>query len=79
VNLSELEVGLVAPEAVTVTATVPVPGGAMAVTEVSDCDVTVAATLPKSTVAPEAPNPEPEMTTDVPPAWGPVLGDKPVT
>jgi hypothetical protein len=64
---------------VTVTSTVPVPAGAVAVIDVAELTVAVVAeTNPKSTVAP-ATKPLPVTTTDVPPAVGPAPGLTAVT
>ncbi len=64
---------------VTVTSTVPLPAGAVAVSWLVDCSVTaVAATLPKATAAPLAKF-VPVIVTVVPPAAGPAAGLTPVT
>ena len=64
---------------VTVTSTMPVPAGEVAVIDVSLATVRlVAAVVPKSTaVAPV--NPVPVTVTDVPPAVDPEVGLTPVT
>lgn len=58
---------------VTVTATWPVPGGAVAVICESLFTVKVADAWPKCTFSAPV-NPDPEITTLVPPEAGPVLG-----
>ena len=63
---------------VTVTSTVPVPGGAVAVIEEAESAVTVAGVEPKSTAVAPARS-DPLMVTLVPPAGGPVDGVTPVT
>lgn len=69
----------VPPPGVTVTVTVPAPGGEIAVIEVGDVtDTSVAGVEPKSTVDPVV-NPEPVMVTVVPPLAGPEVGDIPLT
>jgi hypothetical protein len=74
VNWSLPDTAEVTPAAVTVTSTVPVPGGAVAV--IWELELTVkpaAATPPKVTaVVPE--RPAPLIVTDVPPAVGPAVG-----
>ncbi len=64
------------PVVVTVTSTVPVPAGAVTVSDVVDAAVTVAAVEPKATVSPDALalNPLPEIVTEFPPAAGPLVG-----
>ena len=77
-NWSADDVALVPSGVVTVTSTVPVPGGAVAVIEVSESAVMVPGVEPKSTaVAPD--RSVPVMVTLVPPAGGPVDGVTPVT
>ena len=77
-NWSADEVALVPSGVVTVTSTVPVPGGAVAVIEVAESAVIVAGVEPKSTeVAPD--RSVPVIVTLVPPAGGPVDGVMPVT
>jgi len=66
------------PVVVTVTSTVPVPVGDVAVIDVSEPAVMLAGLLPKSTAVAE-PRPVPVMTTEVPPADGPDAGAMPVT
>jgi hypothetical protein len=74
VNWSAEPVALVPPELVTVTSTVPLPAGAVAVIDVALLTVNeVAAVAPNFTaVAPV--NDVPVMVTDVPPAPGPLFG-----
>ena len=69
----------VPPGVVTVTSTVPVPDGEVAVTDVALLTMTpVAAVAPKSTaVAPL--RLVPVTVTEVPPAWGPLFGLTAVT
>src|SRR6516225_8036564 len=70
---------LVPPPVVTVTSTVPVPGGLVAVSLVGDTNVTpVAAFAPKLTVAVLV-KLVPVMVTAVPPLGGPDEGDTPET
>jgi hypothetical protein len=79
VNWSAEEVGEVPAGVVTVTFTVPVPAGLLAVISVSLTTTrAVAAVVPKSTaVAPV--NPVPVIVTGVPPASVPLVGFSPVT
>jgi hypothetical protein len=78
VNRAARPVGLVPAGVVTVTSTVPVPAGAVAVIWVAEFTAYVAAVAPKRTaVAPL--NPVPVMVTVVPPASGPEVGLTPVT
>jgi hypothetical protein len=76
--VSALLVGEVPPGVVTVMSTGPVSAGAVAVSEVGELYVAVAASRPKSTIDP-ATNPVPVMVTVVPPPLGPVLGLTDVT
>ena len=78
-NWSAGELAKVPAGVVTVTSTIPVPEGLLAVISVPLTTVTlVAAVLPKSTaVAPV--NAEPVMVTKVPPPVGPTVGLMPVT
>ena len=66
------------PAVVTVTSTVPVPGGEVTVTELAVFAVIDAPVEPKWTAVAE-PRFEPEMTTLVPPDAGPEVGEMPVT
>ena len=65
---------------VTVTATVPVPAGAMTVRLVraDHVDARCPRLAPKSTVASRT-NPVPVTVTVLPPAWGPLFGLTAVT
>ena len=67
------------PMVVTLTSTVPVPAGEVAVIDVAELTVKpVAGVAPNATaVAPV--KPVPVMVTDVPPASGPAVGDIEVT
>ena len=77
-NWSAGEVAEVPLGVVTVTSTVPVPAGEVAVIEPAVSAVMVAALVPKSTaVAPE--RLVPVMVTEVPPPAGPVVGLMEVT
>jgi hypothetical protein len=79
VNRSAVEVTLVPPGVVTVTFTVPVPAGLVAVILDGLTTTTlVAATLPNETFAGLVKF-VPVMVTDVPPAAGPDCGETPVT
>ena len=71
-------VGLVPPGVVTVTSTMPVPAGAVAVTWVSEMTVTLVAGLGPKLTAVAPVKPEPVMVTTVPPAAGPEVGLMPV-
>jgi hypothetical protein len=75
VNWSALLVAEVWPDTVTVTSTVPVPAGLVAVQLLVEAQVTaVPAFDPKATVAPEVANCDPAIVTWVPPAAGPEVG-----
>ena len=64
---------------VTVTATVPVPAGELAVIDVAELTVTEPAAVPPNlTVSPDA-KPVPVIVTLVPPAVGPLVGAMPDT
>ena len=78
-NWSAGDVTEAMPGVTTVTSTVPVPAGLVAVIWVSESTTTfVAATMPKSTcVAPL--KPDPVIVTVVPPVAGPEGGLTPVT
>ena len=77
--MSDDDVADVPPAVVTVTSTVPVPAGLVAVIVVPLTTVTpVAAEVPKFTAV-ALPKSVPEMVTDVPPDGGPKLGKIPVT
>ena len=78
-NWSAWVAGEVPAEVVTVTSTVPVPAGLVAVSSVGETKPTSAAAFgPKCTPAP-AVNPVPEILTRVLPAAGPLPGLTPVT
>jgi hypothetical protein len=75
VNWSALLVAEVWPDTVTVTSTVPVPAGLVAVQLLVEAQVTaVPAFDPKATVAPDVANCDPAIVTTVPPAAGPEVG-----
>ena len=78
-NWSPADVVEVPPDVVTLTSTVPVPAGDVAVIDVAETTLMpVAAVAPKLTaVAPV--NPVPVMVTDVPPTPGPEVGAIDVT
>src|SRR5208282_65100 len=78
VNSSAGLVALVPSGVVTVTCTVPVPAGEVAVIDVAESAVTVAAAEPNLTAVAPA-SPIPLMVTVVPPDSGPVSGLTPVT
>ena len=65
------------PPVVTVTLTVPLPAGEVAVQEVAVQDTPVAAVPPKATLPPV--RLDPATVTAVPPLAGPVAGETPVT
>nr|WP_280295044.1 hypothetical protein [Nocardia abscessus] len=65
---------LVPPEPVTVTCTLPVPGGATAVICVGELTVKMVAVLPNRTVSGPV-NPVPVMMTVLPPEAGPAVGE----
>ena len=66
------------PAVVTVTSTVPVPAGDVAVMDVAVFAVTVAVTVPNFTAV-ALPRLVPVIVTEVPPAAKPVTGEMPVT
>ena len=74
---SAVLVTLVPPVVVTVTLTVPVPAGEVAVHELAAQLTLVAAVAPKDTLPPV--RLAPLMVTTVPPVLEPVIGLKPVT
>ena len=78
-NWSAAEVGDVPPTVVTLTSTVPVPAGEVALIDVAEFTVKpVAEVAPNVTaVAPE--KPLPVIVTVVPPASGPDVGEMDVT
>jgi len=77
VNWSTGPTALVPPAVVTVTSTVPVPGGEITVQEVSSQDAPAATVPPKATVPPA--RPDPVTVTAVPPVAGPPAGAIAVT
>jgi hypothetical protein len=78
VNLSLTVVAEVPLGPVTVTSTVPVPAGTVAVMDVSEFTIGVTDVVPKFTaVAPV--NAPPRMFTEYPPESAPVLCESPVT
>ncbi len=76
-NWSALLVALMPPAVVTVTLTVPLPAGEVAVHEVAVQDTPVAAMPPNATLPPV--RLDPVTVTVVPPAAGPLDGLTPVT
>ena len=74
-NLSAAEVGDVPPAVVTVTSTLPLPGGEVAVIDVAEFTVKLVALLAPNftTVAPV--KPAPVTVTDVPPSADPEVGE----
>jgi hypothetical protein len=79
VNWSAGDVALVPPGVVTVTSTVPVPAGEIAVILVAESTVKLEALLiPNITVVAPV-NPVPVTVTVVPPAAGPAIGEMLVT
>ena len=78
-NWSAGDVADVPPAVVTVTSTVPVPTGDVAVMDVAETTVKlVAAAAPKVTAVAPA-NPVPVIVTVVPPVVGPAVGEIEVT
>ena len=74
-NLSLAPVAEVPLEVVTVTSTVPVPAGELTVRLVGLVTSTeVPAVEPNSTVVAPVTKPVPVTVTEVPPAWGPLVG-----
>ena len=67
------------PGVVTVTSTLPLPAGEVAVIELSELTVKLVASLLPNTTAEALPRFVPVIVTEVPPASGPSLGDTPVT
>ena len=70
---------LVPPPVVTVTSTVPVPAGAVAVMDVALLTVKVVAAVAPNFTAVAPVRLVPVMVTEVPPVLGPVVGLTPVT
>ena len=73
-NLSPATIALVPLGVVTLTSTVPVPAGEMAVRLVAELNVALAGIVPNVTVDALV-NPVPVMVTAVPPVEGPVAGE----
>ena len=78
-NWSAAEVADVPPAVVTLTSTVPVPAGEVAVIEVAELTVKLVAAVAPNVTAVVPLNPVPVMVTDVPPAAGPDVGEIEVT
>ncbi|GAC1592494.1 MAG: hypothetical protein NVS3B21_12210 [Acidimicrobiales bacterium] len=70
---------LVPPGAVTVTSTVPAPGGLMTVSELSEETVRLVPAVAPNATAVAPVKPDPETVTDVPPEERPLPGLTPVT
>jgi hypothetical protein len=79
VNWSAELVALVPPEFVTVTSTVPLPAGEVAVIDVALLTVNEVAAVPPNFTAVAPANDVPVMVTGVPPAPGPLFGEMEVT
>jgi hypothetical protein len=79
VNWSAADVADVPPAVVTVTSTVPVPAGDVAVIEVAELTVKLVALVAPNFTAVAPVNNVPVMVTDVPPAAGPDVGAIEVT
>jgi len=77
VNWSAALVALVPPLVLTVTLTMPLPAGEIAVHEVAEQDTPLAGAEPNDTLPPD--RPDPVTVTAVPPAAGPLDGLTPVT
>jgi hypothetical protein len=75
VNWSAAEVAEVPPPVVTVTSTVPVPAGAVAVIEVAELTVKPVAGVAPNVTAVAPAKLVPVMVTVVPPAVGPEVGE----
>ena len=67
------------PAVVTVTSTVPVPAGDVAVIEVAELTVKLVALVAPNFTAVAPVNPVPVIVTDVPPVVGPAVGEIDVT
>jgi hypothetical protein len=78
VNWSAAEIADVPPGVVTLTSTTPVPAGDVAVIDVAELNVKLAAVAPKVTAVTPV-KLVPVMVTDVPPAVGPAVGEIEVT
>lgn len=74
-NLSAAEVGDVPPAVVTVTSTVPAPGGEVAVIDVAELTVKLVALLAPNFTAVAPVNPVPVTATEVVPIADPELGE----
>jgi hypothetical protein len=79
VNWSAADVADVPPAVVTVTSTVPVPAGDVAVIEVAELTVKLVALVAPNLTAVAPVNTVPVMVTEVPPAAGPEVGEIDVT
>jgi hypothetical protein len=79
VNWSAPLVDEMPPAVVTLTSTVPVPVGAVAVIEVAEFTVNVEAGVAANATAVAPVNPVPVIVTTVPPEAGPDVGEIPVT
>jgi hypothetical protein len=79
VNWSAPEVAEVPPAVVTLTSTVPVPDGDVAVICVEELTVNAVAAVPPNDTAVAPEKPVPVMITEVPPPVGPAVGEMPVT
>ena len=78
-NWSAAEVADVPPVVVTLTSTTPVPAGEVAVIEVAELTVKLAAAVPPNATALAPVKFVPVIVTDVPPATGPDVGEIEVT
>ena len=74
-NLSAAEFGDVPPAVVTVTSTVPLPAGEVAVIDVAELTVRLVALLAPNFTAVAPVKPAPVMVTDVPPSAVPEVGE----
>jgi hypothetical protein len=79
VNWSAADVADVPPAVVTVTSTVPVPAGEVAVIEVAELTVKLVALVAPNFTAVAPVNEVPVIVTDVPPVAGPEVGEIDVT
>ena len=78
-NWSAADVAEVPPAVVTLTSTVPVPAGEVAVIDVAELTVKPAAGVAPKVTAVAAVKPVPVIVTDVPPGAGPDVGEIDVT
>ena len=78
-NWSDGEVADVPPVVVTVTSSVPVPVGEVAVIDVAELTVKLVALAAPNFKAVAPVNPVPVIVTDVPPTAGPAVGEIDVT